>query len=283
MKPRQVLYPSISTFGLNRSLFLFLLALQFFSCVSNEKLIYLQNLEGNEPIPEDALIGYTTTEYQVQYNDVLDVKIQTVDPEMNELFNISGGQNMMQAGRNAESSGGDIFYLTGHTVDKEGNIELPLLGEVFVMDMTLKEIKTKVHEDLKKYMTNDDYYVRVKLGGIRFSTLGEFRRPNKYVVLQDRMTILEAISLSGDLNVSAKRDEILLIRQYPEGTKLHRVNLNDRNLVNSPYYFIQPNDQLYAEPMRIRELGSGENLAQSISLLVTSVTAAALILNLILN
>ena len=145
------------------------------------------------------------------------------------------------------------------------------------------EAKEEISRELDKYFTNSDYFIRVKLGGIRYSALGEFRRPGKFVVLQDRMTIFEAIANAGDLTVVAKRDEVLLIRQYPEGTKLHRINQNDRNLIHTPYYFIQPNDQIYVEPMRVRELGAGENISQSLQLIVTSITAAALVLNLILN
>ncbi len=252
------------------------------ACVPNKKLIYLQNLEGKEPIYEDSLIRYETTEYRVQYNDILEIQIQTTDSDMNELFNVKPTMTMPPQ-QMAASSGGDIFYMTGYAVDNEGMVDLPLLGYIRVQDMNIKEIKKAIGEELKKYITNDEFFVRVKLGGIRFSSIGEFRKPGKYVVLQDRMTILEAVAHSGDLKVSAKRDEIMLIRQYPDGTKLHRVNLNDRNLVNSPFYFIQPNDQIYAEPLRIREIGSGENFAQSLQLIVTSVTAAALILNLIFN
>jgi polysaccharide biosynthesis/export protein len=260
----------------------FIALLLSISCVPNKKLIYLQNLEGNEIIYEDSLIRYSTSEYRLQYNDVVDVQVQTLDAAMNELFNVRPILNM-QTQQMAGASGGDIFYVTGHTVDKEGNIELPLLGEVPVNNKTLKEVKETVSERLKKYITSDDFFVRVKLGGIRFSTLGEFRNPGKHVVLQDRMTIFEAIAHAGDLRVTAKRDEILLLRQYPDGTKLHRINLTDRHLVTSPYYFIQPNDQLYAEPLRVRELGTGENLAQSLQLVITSITAAVLILNLILK
>lgn len=252
------------------------------SCVPNKKLIYLQNLEGNEVIYEDSLITYSTSEYRLQYNDVVDIQVHTLDEAMNEFFNIRPTLNM-QTQQMAGASGGDIFYVTGYTVDKEGNIEIPLLGNVQVNNKTLAEVKDSVSEKLKRYITSDDFFVRVKLGGIRFSTLGEFRSPGKHVVLQDRMTIFEAIAHAGDLRVTAKRDEILLLRQYPEGTKLHRINLTDRSLVASPFYFIQPNDQLYAEPLKVRELGTGENLAQSIQLIVTSITAAVLILNLILN
>jgi polysaccharide export outer membrane protein len=259
-----------------------LLALCASSCVSNEKIIYLQNLEGKDPIPEDSLINYAFAEYRLQYNDIVDVQIQTSDEGMNALFNIQpkGNTNISQG---VSATGGDIYYMTGFSLDKEGFIELPLVGKVNLRNQTLSEAKESISQELTKYFINDDYFIRVKLGGIRYSALGEFRRPGKFVVLQDRMTIFEAIANAGDLNVAAKRDEVLLIRQYPEGTKLHRINLNDRHLIHSPYYFIQPNDQLYVEPMKIRELGSGENFSQSLSLIVTSISAAALVLNLILK
>jgi polysaccharide export outer membrane protein len=257
-----------------------LLAIIGSSCVSNEKIIYLQNLEGKDPIPEDSLINYAFAEYRLQYNDIVDVQIQTSDEGMNALFNIQpkGNTNISQG---VTATGGDIYYMTGFSLNKEGFIELPLVGQVNLRNQTLMEAKESIAKELEKYFINNDYFIRVKLGGIRYSALGEFRRPGKFVVLQDRMTIFEAIANAGDLTIAAKRDEVLLIRQYPEGTKLHRINLNDRHLIHSPYYFIQPNDQLYVEPMKIREVGSGENFSQSLSLIVTSISAAALVLNLI--
>ena len=256
--------------------FVFLAAM---ACVSNEKIIYLQNLEGKEAISEDALITYEIPEYKLQYNDIIDVNIQTVDDMLKNGFNnlpvIANNQQMQVAGQN----GGDIYYMTGYTVDKNGNIRLPIVGEVNVKDKTIDEARVQIESELRKYVTTE-VYVKVKLGGIRYSALGEFRRPGKFVVLQDRMTIFEAIANAGDLSTIAKRDEILLIRQYPEGTKLHRLNLNDRQLVSSPYYFIQPNDQIYAEPMKVREVGAGENAAQSLLLFTSIITTSLLLINL---
>ena len=270
-----ILYMKYSWFV---SLFALLLSI---GCVSNERLIYLQNLENQTPIEEDSLIFYALDEYRLQYNDIIDVKIQTNSEEMNGLFNLKTQQNI-QAGQQL-MGGGDVYYMTGYTIDRDGNIDLPLVGNVKVSNKTLAEAKISVVEELNKYIVSNDFFVRVKLGGIRYSALGEVRRPGKFVVLQDRMTIFEAIANAGDLSITAKRDEILLIRQYPDGTKLHRVNLLDRNIVHTPFYFIQPNDQIYAEPMKIREVGAGENVAQSLQLFVTSITAAALILNLVLR
>lgn len=251
----------------------------FSSCVSNKRIIYLQNLEDNEVIEDGQMITYDLPEYRLQYNDIIDVNVQTAEDMVKNGFNsgMSGGQNMV--GQIAQG-GGDIYYMTGYTVDRNGDIRLPIIGSVNVMNKTIEETRIEIEEKLRVYVTSE-LYVKVKLGGIRFSTLGEFRRPGKYVVLQDRMTIFEAIAQSGDLTTVAQRDEVMLIRQYPEGTKVHRLNLNDRNIIRSPFYFIQPNDQIYVEPMKVREVGAGENAAQSLALIISSITAVALVLNII--
>ena len=248
----------------------------FSACVSNQKIIYLQNLEGKSPIAEGELITYEIPEYKLQYNDIIDINIQTETDLLENGFNAKTLQNqqMMQMAQ----GGGDIYYMTGYTVDANGNIRLPLVGEIQVKDKSIDEARKEIEAKLKPYIKSE-VYVKVKLGGIRYAALGEFRRPGKFVVLQDRMTIFEAIANAGDLSNIAKRNEVLLIRQYPEGTKLHRINLNDRQIVASPFYFIQPNDQLYAEPMKVREVGAGENAAQSLSLIISAITVSVLLIN----
>ncbi|WP_200979298.1 polysaccharide biosynthesis/export family protein [Echinicola sp. 20G] len=265
---------------LNTVLSVLIFCLAAFSCVPNKKLIYLQNLEGNEAIPEESMIRYEQPEYRLQYNDIIDIQVMTPDDIIESGFNnsASSSQSSMMMGQIA-SSGGDVYYMSGYSVDVNGNVRIPIVGEVNVMNLTVEDVRKKLEVKLKDYLSGE-FYVRVKLGGIRFSAIGEFRHPGKYVVLQDRMTILEAIAQAGDLSTVAKRNEVLLIRQYPEGSKLHRINLTDRHLIESPFYFIQPNDQLYAEPMKVRELGSGVNATQTLTLITTSITAVALVLNL---
>lgn len=265
------------------NILLLVLILVYSSCVSNEKIMYYQNLEGNNVIQDGELISYELPEYRLQFNDIIDIQIQTIEQilEKGLTSKIQNEANNAVFGQIAQS-GGDIYYMTGYTIDKNGFIRMPLLGEIQVNDMTLDEVRILVENSLKKYVTSE-IFVRVKLGGIRFSTLGEFRRPGKYVVLQDRLTIFEAIAQAGDLTTVAKRDQIILVRQYPDGTKLHRINLNDRQIIRTPYYFIQPNDQIYAEPLKAREIGTGENTAQTVALILSSVTAVALVLNIILQ
>ncbi|WP_317048507.1 polysaccharide biosynthesis/export family protein [Echinicola strongylocentroti] len=258
--------------------FVFLAVFSLNSCISNKKVTYLQNKEEKAELEEDKLLSYQIPEYKLQYNDIIDVKVLTAEDMIEKGFSAGEEGNTMNRSGMGQN-GGDIYYMTGYTIDKDGNIRLPLAGNVRVKDMSLEEARLAIEKSLRKYV-NTELYVRVKLGGIRYTAFGEFRKPGKYVVLQDRMTIFEAIANAGDMTVVAKRDEVMLIRQYPEGTKLHMVDLNDRSIIQSPYYFIQPNDQIYAEPMKVREIGTGENTAQTLALVFSAITAVALIINL---
>jgi polysaccharide export outer membrane protein len=178
---------------------------------------------------------------------------------------------------------GDAFFMNGYTIDDEGMVEIPLLGKLKIDGMTTEQAKLMVESEVKKFINEGEYFVRVRLGGIRFSALGEFNRSGKYTILQNRVTILEAIAFAGDLSRVAKRDEILLVRQYPDGSQIHKINLLDIDLLGSEYYFLKPNDMIYAEPMKVREIGAGNTLVETFTLITTSITAVALILTLFQN
>lgn len=237
------------------------------SCVPIKKMIYLQS---EEDITE-KVFEYQKEEYKLQINDILDVQIRSMNEESNKLFSIQRdqGQQAMQAGI---QSGGDLYYMTGFTVNANGTIELPYIGEVSVKGKTLEEAKGVIDEEVARFFKT--YYLKVKLGGIRFATLGEFNRSGKQVILQNQVTIYEAIAAAGDLAPLAKRDEVRLIRQYPEGTKIHTINLLDQSIIGSPYYFIQPNDVLYAEPLPQKSYGFGVTGAQTITTLVSALSSS---------
>ncbi|MBS9523182.1 polysaccharide biosynthesis/export family protein [Litoribacter alkaliphilus] len=265
--------------------FLLILAV-FTGCISNKKIIYLQNLPGKPEIEEETLVTYDLPIYRIQKDDILDVQVRSTNVEVNEIFNLASGMagagGQMGVGGFMGGGGGDVYYMTGYTVDKTGMIELPFVGKLSVEGLNTDEIKELVEKNLMQYF-QDEIFVRVKLGGIRYAAFGEFRMAGNFVVLQNRLTIFEAIANAGDLNIMAKRDEILVLRQYPEGTKLHRVNLKDRNIISSPFYFIQPNDQLYAEPIKAREIGGGETGVQTFQLFMTLLSAGLFIYAIFLN
>lgn len=260
-----------------------LLTFLYASCVPNKRIIYMQEKEADQSPLKYAseMMPYDVEEYKLQYNDIVDISIRTSSKELNELISLFDADNvrgnMMMQGA---MTGGDAFFMTGFNLDERGIVELPLLGEVQLSGLTLKESKLLIESRMVDFVNKEDLFVRVRLGGIRYSALGEFRMAGKHNILQNRVTIFEAIAHAGDLTEVAKRDELVLVRQYPEGTRMYRIDLNNKNLLSSEYFFIQPNDMLYAEPMKIRELGTGVNLVQTFSLVITTLTAALLVVNL---
>lgn len=254
--------------------------LAFSSCVSNKKLIYLQDLQSQSPkVSSSEKFPYQEELYRLQNYDIVEITIKTASEELNQIFSIvSGDQNNMAM--NMGQNGGDLFYMNGYTLDQDGQVDLPLIGEVKLVGLTAEESKNLLEEKVKNFVP-DDFFVRVRLGGIRFSSLGEFNNPGKVTILQNRVTIFEAIAASGDMTTIAKRGEIVLLRQYPDGSQIHKINLNDRNLLSSEYYFIRPNDVLYAEPLKVRELGAGTNFIQTLALITSTVSTFALIVTLV--
>lgn len=247
----------------------------FQACVSKRDLVFLQ--EEQEPEDQEETYEYQRYEYHLQVNDIIDVQVKSMNQEANELFSRDAGSNTNQAMRAGIQGGGDIYYMTGYSVNDSGYVELPIIGNVKVIGLTIPEAKKVIEKEVKQYFTK--YYLRVQLGGIRYSALGEFNAPGKYTVLQNQLTIFEAIANAGDLNTVANRDEVVLIRQYPDGTQMHRINLLDRSIIGSPYYFIQPNDIIYVEPLQRKTLGFGVNASQSIGTLVSILSSGlALIL-----
>lgn len=252
--------------------FSFLLATT--SCVPTKKMIYLQPEEGQTT----EMFKYDRQEYKLQVNDILDVQIRSMNPEVNVLFGANSSMNQnMQAGL---QNGGDLYYMTGYSVNDAGTIELPFVGEINVQGQTLEESKASINAEVSKMFKS--FHLQVKLGGIRYSALGEFGSPGKKVILQNQATIFEAIAASGDLTQVANRNEVRLIRQYPDGTKIHTINLLDQSIISSPYYFIQPNDVLYAEPLPQKSWGVGVTGAQTLSTIVSTLsTSLALTLSII--
>jgi len=264
-------------------LFIASVAAVSYSCVSNEKVIFMQELEESTgPLVESSKkYPYQVEDYFLQVNDIVEINIKTTDQNLNLIFGAVSDDTQSSAMMGGGQGAGDAFFLNGYTIDDKGFVEIPLIGDVKLLGLTTEQAKDMVEKEVLKYVNQNEFFVRVRLGGIRFSALGEFTRSGKYTILQNRVTIFEAIAYAGDLNTYAKRDEVLLVRQYPDGSQIHKINLLDRELLGSEYYFLKPNDMIYAEPMKVREIGAGNNLVETLTLLTTSITAIALILTLV--
>lgn len=250
------------------------------SCISNKRITYLQNLPGNPEIALDEYIPFAEVDYQyiLQPFDIVDIDFASSDEELTKAFEFQGSRSMRQGGGGGNGVS-DLFYFTGYSLDQTGFVEIPKLGKIKLGGLTEDEAETLVQKAINDFF-KEEVYVKLRIGGIRFTALGEFSNSGTQVILKNRATIFDALSVAGESNILAKKNKLFIIRQYDKGTKIHQINLNDRQLLASPYYFIQPNDILYLEPMAIRQFGNAENLTSSLGLIISVTTSIILIVAL---
>lgn len=246
------------------------------SCVPNRRMVYFQEMKENAA-PVDSFI-YNRSLYRLQKNDIVSIDVKSPRNDEFVKFFTSSSVQGNQASIGAQT-GGDLFYVTGYTINDSGYITFPVIGQFKMEGLTTAEASFKLDSILKTLQS--DAQVIVRIGGLRITLLGEFRRPGKMVVMQNQVTLFEAIALGGDLTEVAKRDKVILLRQYPDGAKLHYLNVLDKNIVNSPYYFLQPNDLLYVEPLKRRAYGVGVNGLQTLTTTLTLITTTLLLINYI--
>ncbi len=236
------------------------------SCIPNKKLIYLQE-KGGKAIT-DGNLEEMSKPYKIQVNDILYIDIKASDPALVAIFNINESEDQAQIINN----GG--LYFAGYVVDVHGNIRLPILNEVNVLGFTAAEVRQKIEESLLKNYLNEssNVFVTVKLAGLNYSVLGEVAQPGNNILFQERVNVLEAIATAGDALVTGNREDVLIIRQYPDGKQIHHVDLTDKNLLNSPYFYILPNDMIYVKPLNQKSWGVGTTGTQTLTTVLSIVS-----------
>ena len=213
----------------------------FSSCIPQKKIKYLQ------PIHEDSTnrAVFTTPvyqEYHLSVGDNLYIKVRSLDENSNNFFNNMGNDN-----RNSGFNDASI-YLNSYTVDPKGNIVFPFIGPVQVLGKTIDETQQIVADVLNDYLKETT--IIVKLVNFNITFVGEVRRPGEYKIYQDKINIFEAISLAGDISEYGNRNEIKLLRMTDEGTAMHIIDLTSENILESPFYYLKPNDVIYIEPLK---------------------------------
>ncbi len=235
------------------------------SCVPQKDLIYLQDKGNtNDTIPS---VIQQQKPYRVQINDILNIRIKVLNQDDATIFNPTG-EGDLQAGSLERA------YFDGFTVDLRGNIQIPQLGEFLVLNKTTEEIKVILEKQLleKEFTEFAQIFVTVKLAGLRYTTLGEIGSTGSQVIFQERATILEAVANAGDIPVEGNKKEVRILRQYPHGQEIHRLDLTDIKVMESPYYYIQPNDVIIVDPLVQKSLGTGTNGIQTFTTILSIIT-----------
>lgn len=253
------------------------------SCISNKRITYLQNLSDSTSYGLDEFIPFADVDYKyiLQPFDIVQIDFASSDPELVEGFTFQRSQQIGGVGMGGAGGGGsDPLYMNGFSIDENGFVEVPKLGKIKISGLTEAEAKSLVQEKINAYF-KEEVYVRLRIAGIRYTTLGEFNSVGVKIIYKNRATIFDALATAGETSLLAKREKLFLIRQYGEGVKIHQINLNDRALISSPFFFIQPNDILYLEPMTIRQIGTADNLTSSLALFGGIFASVLLIVNLV--
>lgn len=232
------------------------------SCIPQRDLIYLQDKsKTTDSIP--SLVEQQKP-YRVQINDILNIRIKVLDQNDATIFNPTGESEL-------QASPQERAYFDGFTVDLRGNIRIPQLGEFPVLNITVNDIEQIITKQLleKEFKEFAQVFVTVKLAGLRYTTLGEINSTGSQVLFQERATILEAIANAGDIPVEGNKKAVRILRQYPSGQEIHRLDLTDINVMKSPFYYIQPNDIIIVDPLVQKTLGTGTNAVQTFTTILS--------------
>lgn len=244
--------------------FLFVIIVFVFSCTSQKNFVYLQDKEKTD---SSVYTRNDTFRYKIQPQDLLYIKIISIDQSSTLSLNSTSQTN--------DFSGEQGAYLNGYLVNDSGYVELPLAGKILVKGLSIEESQKAIQEKVNFYLKNS--LVVVKLMNFNITILGEVNKPGNFKVNDVNLNLLEAIGLAGDLTIYGDRKHIMLIRQNNPG-KTIQIDLTDKNILQSEYYNILPNDVIYIKPNKSKFYGTNPFPFATV---LASVTTLILILNYI--
>ena len=241
----------------SRLIILSLAALLATAC-SAPKIAYLEDINSGQTVQIANVKNI-----RILPDDKISILVNSRDPLLSNLFNLPYVTRQLGAidNRSSYSQG-----LSGYTVDTEGNIDFPVLGKVHVAGLTRSEIAAKIKGELEGQNLVKDPVVTVEFLNLTVSVLGEVQRPGRFSIDKDRVTILDAISMAGDLTIQGKRENVLVQRDTDGKTTLYRVDLTKGSeLYASPVFYLQQNDVVYVEPnaMKARQATVNGNNVRS--------------------
>lgn len=247
-------------------------------CGSSKNVPYFKNIDSISLAASRGLY-----DARIMPKDELTITVLTVDPKASLPFNLAvqpaiGGSGQISTG------GGS---LQGYLVDNDGFINFPIIGKIHVAGLTKTECEDLIKSKVQPYLAkSENPIVTVTMASYRITVLGEVNSPRVVPVSGEKMSILEALAQAGDLSIYGRRDNVLLLREDATGQKhQYRINLNDANLINSPYYYLQQNDVIYVQPNNVKAGNSGIGSSTTIwfSFISIATSIASLLVNVLRN
>lgn len=257
------------------------------SCASNKQsLPYFEKLTATS----GTLPGNSDYNVRIIPADELLITVNSSDPRATAAYNLP--LTNYTASRPSTSKEGISFDYTvsqnqqiqTYIVDNKGDITMPVLGVVHVAGMTVEELREYLVKRISESVK--DPIVKVSLVNFRVNVMGEVKEPQTIVVKSERFTILEALASAGDMTEYGNRDNVLVIREMPDGTKSYaRLDFHDPSFVDSPYFYLQQNDVVYVEPNDVRKAISryDQNKSYRVQVVSTIVSALSVIASLVIS
>lgn len=247
-----------------------------FSCTTPKDVIYFQ---GVDSLTTEQLTKMSQTySTKITNDDLLSITVAAWDPASVTPFNPPTFAYSAEGEEPVIASPSMYTYL----VDKEGNIDFPILGKIHVAGLSRQDLSEKMQEMISKYVENP--LVKVQIMNFKITAMGEIGRPGSYTIKNDRITVLELIGMAGDLPLTANRKNILIIRESDGQKEIHRLDITDPAIFASPCFYLKQNDVVYVEPIKTKQRARTSSDRQfTISLFTTILSSASVIVAMVLS
>jgi polysaccharide export outer membrane protein len=242
-------------------LYVFVLTIVLTACNAYKNVPYYQNLDRSR-ITEEAITNYSP--FKIQPADILGITVTSLNDKTNSDFNPDN-----KVGNPSDNTA------NGYKVDPDGYITLPYIGKLKVLGLTTDDVEKQMEAGLTNVFTKA--VVRVKVLNFKISVLGDVLKPDMYTVQNQHININEALSLAGDLNITAKRKNVLLIREQNGTRQYFPIDLTKKDVFNSPYYYLKNNDVIYVEPDKTK-YDTVDRGYRAAALAISGISAAASII-----
>jgi polysaccharide export outer membrane protein len=222
-----------------RQMIISCLVLTLAASCSNRNLVYFSNLS-NSAAEQNVIKNYEQP--KIQTDDILSVTVSSLNPESNVLFN-----NVILPATTSGTAGVIASKVNeGYLVDKSGAINFPVIGKITLAGLTKEQAAEKMTAEIKAHVKNP--IVNVRFINFKVTVIGEVNSPSTFVIAAEKINVLEALGLAGDMTAFGKRENVLIIREKDGVRSTSRINLNNKDVLNSPYFYLQQNDIVYVEP-----------------------------------
>lgn len=233
-------------------------------CSSYNKIPYFQDIDRTKS-KKEAIQNFTPI--TIQPEDILSINVASLNTEASAVFNYNLTSFSTPNSQDNTS--------TGYIVDQKGEIHFPVLGSIKVAGYTTFQLREQIRSKLLSYLKEP--VVNIRLLNFKISVMGDVLHPGVYQIQNERVTITEALSMAGDLNITAKRNNVLLIREQDGHREYIPMDLTSKNLFQSSFYYLKNNDVIYVQPDRAR-FGTADRNYRNISLLLSAASIAAIII-----